>query len=196
MKHLLLLVAVFAVAIPGRPVRADWPLFRGNELQDGIAQTTLPDQLDVIWKIKLDMGIESTAAIVKDTAYVGCFDDHMRALDLKTGQEKWKYKADPFRASPAVRAGLVYIGDSEGRFHCVEAATGKKRWAFETTAEIVSGPNFAGEAVLFAIAPGCPTYICRPGPGRTPRAFRPSTRRMSSLRGGESREPRSWCAFR
>ncbi len=129
---------------------ADWPLFRGNALQTGVAKKPLPDKLDVLWKIKLDDGIESTAAIVKDTVYVGCFDQHLYALDLATGKQKWKYKsADGFKAPPSVLDGAVYIGDEGGMFHCVDAVTGAKRWTFETGGEITGGANFAGDRVLF-----------------------------------------------
>src|SRR6202011_5984881 len=68
---------------------ADWPLFRGDPLQTGVAKTTLPDKLEIRWKIDLKKGIESTAAIVKDTAYVGCYDEHLYAFALATGKLKW-----------------------------------------------------------------------------------------------------------
>ena len=42
----------------------------------------------VRWQVKLKDGIESTAAITKDTIYVGCFDGHLYAFDLKTGAAK------------------------------------------------------------------------------------------------------------
>src|ERR1700735_488954 len=71
-------------------VDADWPLFRGNALQTGVAPGTLPGTLEIRWKIDLKKGIESTAAIVKDAVYVGCYDEHLYALDLATGAEKWK----------------------------------------------------------------------------------------------------------
>ena len=67
---------------------ADWPLFRGNALQTGVVDEALPDKLEVRWKVTLKDGIESTAAIVKDTVYVGCFDGHLYALDLATGKER------------------------------------------------------------------------------------------------------------
>src|SRR6185369_1040867 len=72
------------------PDKSEWPLFRGDPLQTGVASSTLPDKLEIRWKLQLKKGIESTAAIVKDTVYVGCFDDHLYAIDLMTGKEKWK----------------------------------------------------------------------------------------------------------
>ncbi len=137
--------------------RADnWPLFRGNPLQTGIA-APLPDTLDIRWKFKAKDGIEGAAAIVDGVVYVGCLDEHLYALDLTTGQLKWTYQTDaakgtkvgPIRASPSVRDGLVYVGDADGIFHCVEAATGTKHWTYDSGAEITSGANFAGELVLF-----------------------------------------------
>ena len=72
---------------PPPAVEADWPLFRGDPLQTGVAKGSLPDKLEVRWKVNLKKGIESTAAIVKDTVYIGCYDDHLYAFDLKTGAQ-------------------------------------------------------------------------------------------------------------
>ena len=55
---------------PPPAVDADWPLFRGDPLQTGVAKGALPDKLEIRWKVDLKKGIESTAAIVKDTVYV------------------------------------------------------------------------------------------------------------------------------
>src|SRR5581483_1699917 len=50
---------------------ADWPLFRGNPLQTGVAAAPLPAPLEILWKYKTKDSIEGAAALVKDTVYVG-----------------------------------------------------------------------------------------------------------------------------
>ena len=135
---------------PAPPEGGDWPLFRGNALQTGVTSAKLPERLEVLWKFQTKEGIEAAAAIVGDTVYVGSLDEHLYALDLRTGAQKWKYKGTGgFKAPPSVSEGLVFVGDEEGLFHCVDAATGQKRWTFETGAEITSGANFAGKFILF-----------------------------------------------
>jgi outer membrane protein assembly factor BamB len=128
---------------------SDWPLFRGNPLQTGVATAELPKELKVRWTFKTGDAIESAPAIVDGVVYVGSMDEYLYAIDLKTGREKWKYKAGPIKAPPGVHRGLVYVGDVDGKFYCVEAATGRQRWTFETEGEITSGANFAGDKILF-----------------------------------------------
>jgi outer membrane protein assembly factor BamB len=127
---------------------ADWPIFRGNALQNGVAATPLPDKLDILWKIQVKDSIESAAAIVGEVVYFGSFDEHLYAVSLKDGSPVWKYKAGPIKAPPSVHKDAVYVGDEEGVFHCVDARTGTTRWTFETDGEITSGANFTEGRVL------------------------------------------------
>src|SRR5262249_28250630 len=91
--------------------------------------------------------IEGRAAVVNGLVYVGAVDDHLYALDLATGQEKWKYKG-AFKAPPSVRDGVVYVGDMDGFFHSIDAATGQKRCSFETMGEISGGGKLCRGPVL------------------------------------------------
>jgi len=130
-------------------VAADWPTFRGNELQDGQTSEALPDHLDQLWKVTTGKhGIEGTAAIVDGVVYLGSLDKILYAFDLKTGEVKWKFPAGPFKGSVAVRNGRVYAGDEDGKFFCIQARDGKKIWEFETNSEFSAGASFAGDRIL------------------------------------------------
>ncbi len=166
----LLVLAGFNVSWADTKSGNDWPIFRGNPLQTGVATSSLPDQLEILWKVKpsesADAGFEGTAAIVNGVVYVGSMDSALYAFDLGSGQTKWTYKADkakdlkvgPIKAPVSVRQNVVYVGDADGIFHCVDAATGKKLWTFDTESEVTSGASFTGDAVLFGS--GDETMFC------------------------------------
>src|SRR5258708_37707564 len=71
-------------------------------------------------------------------------------MDLETGKLRWKYSPGSLigEASPAVSAGLVYIGDLAGVVHAVHANDGSRAWTFKTGSEVKSSPVIAGERVL------------------------------------------------
>jgi len=143
----------------------DWPVFRGNPLQTGIAVSHLPDNLEILWKFNAaansgpnsDSSFEGTAAIVEGTVYIGSMDQSLYAIELNSGKVKWRYTSDkdkgikvgPIKTAVSVRDGFVYVGDCDGTFHCVNAATGARVWTYETNAEVTSAASFAGQNVLF-----------------------------------------------
>lgn len=141
------LVTTMAVVSAAEP--DTWPVFRGNALQTGVGKSPLPNELKELWKFSTGDGIESAPAIAGGTVYTGSLDEHLYAIDLDTGKQKWKTKLGPIKAAPAVKAGFVFVGDQDGKFYCVDASTGKMKWKFDTESEISSGANFAGERVLF-----------------------------------------------
>src|SRR5262245_33725678 len=146
-------VALLALGISGQAddTKADssWPLFRGNPLQTGVSTARLPETLKIKWQFKAKEGIEGTAAIAGGVVFIGSFDSHLYAIDLKSGKEKWRYKGGPFKAPAGYRDGAVYIGDEDGTFHCVDATSGKLRWGYKVESDISSGTGFAGEDILF-----------------------------------------------
>ena len=147
---LAFLIRPAATNEPLQQTTPDWPVFRGNAQQSGIAASELPDKLDILWRFEAKGEFEGTAAIVGGIVYVGSQDGHVYAVSLAKGEQKWKTKiGTPIRIGLAVDDVAVYAGDEDGKFHCLEIAAGQKRWMFDTEAEITSAPNLDGPRVLF-----------------------------------------------
>ena len=120
--------AIIAFLVAGLLLAADeWPQFRGNPQLTGVASGAVPATLKLLWTYEAVEPIESSAAIVGGTVYVGSQAAELLAIDLQTGKLKWKYKGQEGigESSPAVHDGVVYIGDLSGIFHAVRAADGK-----------------------------------------------------------------------
>src|SRR5262245_38009833 len=90
-----------------------WPLGRGNAMAEGVAKTSLPDQPDVVWKLTIDKGaFDGTPVIADGVVYIGDMDGKVYAWNLADGTERWTYKVESgFIAAPAIRGGLLFIGD-------------------------------------------------------------------------------------
>ena len=140
--------ALLVLGFSAVSAHSDWPLFRGNALQNGVVEAKLPETLDIRWTFKTKDSVEGSVAIVDGVVYAGSYDDHLYAIDLKSGKEKWKKKLGPMKASPSVKDGKIYIGDVDGKFYCIDAAKGDVIWMFETAGEISAGCNFAGDKIL------------------------------------------------
>jgi eukaryotic-like serine/threonine-protein kinase len=141
------LVLALSLLFPAIAPAADWPLFRGNALQNGIADARLPDQLEVRWTFKTKDSVEGAVAIADGVVYAGSYDGFLYAITLATGNEKWKVQLGPIKASPSVHNGRIYVGDADGKFYCVDTK-GNRLWSFETQGEIAGGANFAGDHIL------------------------------------------------
>jgi outer membrane protein assembly factor BamB len=135
-------------------VPTNWPVYRGNAHATGVACSGLPDQPAILWKFPVDKGeFDATPVVEDDTVYIGDMDGAFYALDLNTGEKRWKFdnpdgKAG-FNTAAAVRDGLVYIGDINGNFYCLDAKTGERKWSASTGEEIDSAANFHDKNVLF-----------------------------------------------
>ena len=128
----------------------NWKSFRGNPQLTGVADSLLPDNPQLLWTFQAGDMIESTAAIVDGTVYIGALDGILYAIDARTGEKQWTYQANgSIKASPAIHNGIVYFGDGDGVFHAVDISTRKMKWQFSTEGEIISSANFAGDRVLF-----------------------------------------------
>src|SRR3954447_11363506 len=92
---MLSVCALFAFAADTDPKEkaSDWPLFRRTAEQTGSTPGAAPDKLEELWKFTTEHSIESAVAVVDGVVYAASMDEHLYAIDLKTGKQKWKFKS-------------------------------------------------------------------------------------------------------
>ena len=105
----------------------------------------MPDPFDVFL---------SSPTVVDGVVFIGSGDQHVYALDARTGARRWEFAAgDVIHASPAVVDGVVYIGSWDRNLYALDARTGRERWRHTTGADTVIW-NQVGLASSPAVAEG------------------------------------------
>lgn len=143
-----------------KPDRTSWASFRNGPQQRGVAGSTLPQKLELLWDYETEYGVAGTAAIVGEHVYVPTLDGFLFCLNRTDGELIWKYRSiesdDPddfapgFKAAPLVTDQLVLVGDEDGVFHAIRRENGKQAWTpFVTDAEIAGGANPYKDKVIF-----------------------------------------------
>jgi len=107
------------------------------------------------------------APIVADGTVYFASGDHVYAVDLATGVEKWKYPREQalggsVKATPAINNGNLYFGATDGNLYCLNADTGAFQWAYQTRGAIRCPPVILDRTVyagsddnsLYAISEG------------------------------------------
>ena len=95
--------------------------------------------------------IQSSAAIANGDLFFGSRDDGVYALDLATGQRKWRvsHGGSWVVGSPAVAGGRVYAGSSDAHFiQALDAASGRELWHHPTAANVLASPVLAGNSLV------------------------------------------------
>src|ERR1051326_5196237 len=142
----VLLCGLWSVKADDTPAD-NWSQFRGNHELTGVSQANVPDSLKPLWTYEAGDSIESSAAIVGGTVFIGSQKGELVALSLDNGKVYWKFDTgNPIgESSPAYSNGVVYIGDYGGWLNAVNASDGKKLWAHKANGEIKSSPVVIGD---------------------------------------------------
>ncbi|MDE0687934.1 MAG: PQQ-binding-like beta-propeller repeat protein [Candidatus Poribacteria bacterium] len=144
------ILLIFLLLFTSHVSFGDWASFRRNPQLTGVADSELPEDPQLLWTFQAADMIESTAAVVDGTVYVGALDGTLYAIDAQTGEQKWTHQVEgAIKASPSVHNDVVYFGDGGGVFHAVDINTQETQWRFTTEGEIISSANVVGDRVLF-----------------------------------------------
>lgn len=97
----------------------------------------------------------ASAAITDDLVIVAGRDKLVHALDRRTGEARWTFRARArFDASPAVAGDRVYAGNADGRLYVLDLATGEKISEFHAGAAIMGSPALANGRIVFGTQDG------------------------------------------
>lgn len=144
MKSLPVLVVLISLSFMTGQTHADWPQFRGDAARTGYTKTPLPTRMELQWsfdtkqaptpawpthtRIKFDEVFQPI--IVEQTVLFGSStDDQLYALDLKTGQLKWKFFTEgPIRFAPAAWKDRVFVASDDGCLYALSIKDGSLLW--------------------------------------------------------------------
>ena len=90
LKILLLILTMAISAMADTPAN-NWAQFRGNHALTGVSQSNVPTSLKPLWTYEAGDSIESSAAIVGGTVFVGSQKGELVALSLENGSVYWKF---------------------------------------------------------------------------------------------------------
>lgn len=134
------LLACLALAGAGT---ADWPSFRGDPAQSGLAAGVLPAAPVLRWTFQAPKAIVSSPVVSGDSLVIGCDDGRVRCLARASGTERWAFETGDVIEAPAlIHEGSVYVGSSNGSFYALALADGALRWKADTGDKILGGANW------------------------------------------------------
>lgn len=96
--------------------------------------------------------IQGSCAVEGDRVLVGSRSTFLYAYDAATGRQLWKQarKNSWIPASPAVRSGIAYVGQSDGDQIQAVDARGQVRWTTKTAGATFASPALAGDRLYVA----------------------------------------------
>ena len=131
-----------------------------------------------LWAFTTGGAVESSPLVLEGKVVVGSSDGFLYALDAGTGKQAWKYKTEdkilgapnwgggrgagdegkehaqvsPSTLDPRPSTLRVLVGSYDFKLHCLDLATGKSNWVYETSNFINGAPAVAESRAVFG---GC-----------------------------------------
>ncbi len=96
-----------------------------------------------------------TVDLERETAYVA-YAQHVYAINLSNGQERWRFPAEPernvnFYAAPGLTEdGQLLVGSYNNQLYSLNPDTGQVNWVFDQADDRFVGSALAKDGVIFA----------------------------------------------
>ncbi len=105
--------------------------------------------LSVRWRFQTLEAVRARPVMAGSTVYVGSNDDHLYALDARTGAERWHADAGgSVTYAPTVANDFVVAATRNETVSAYDTATGQVQWTFRDTGRRFSSPVSVGSTLL------------------------------------------------
>lgn len=131
-------------------------VLRANLQRTGVYETKGPNNPPRIkWRFQIDkeisfpptgVAVPSSPVLIDNWIYFVSTDNHLYALDLHTGQERWRFQFEWPTQMPAINDDMFYV-QTRGVICPLERTTGRKR--DEWSEHFVSGVMTIANGVLY-----------------------------------------------
>ncbi|BDI32560.1 hypothetical protein CCAX7_46110 [Capsulimonas corticalis] len=136
-------------------------LYRNNPERTGFTQKTLTTPLSLFWKFTSSASPDTPSSPVAQDGilYFAC-GPAVYAVRESDGSQVWKFApssdkdAKPFKNTPAIDDGFLYVGGDDYNFYKIDIKNGKQVWVFKAPYGIRSQPIVQGGLVLFGSEDG------------------------------------------
>jgi outer membrane protein assembly factor BamB len=120
-----------------------WPIFRGDPMLSGTADSELPEKLELKWSFETGSWIIGSPVVGSGRVYIGSTDGKLYAIDLRDGTKVWEFDSgDDIEASPLLLEGSVYVGNLSGEFFSLDARSGQFQWKYTCDSSIYGSANW------------------------------------------------------
>lgn len=105
------------------------------------------------WRVATPNLVMGGAALHPDAGivYIGGHDKRLRALDARTGEEIWNYRAEGrFIGQPTVTPNAVLAGSFDRHLYAFDPLDGELLWKHKVPGPVTSAPLVADGLIVFA----------------------------------------------
>ena len=170
MKSFRWVVLMCLVSFAQGSFASDWPTYRHDGNRSAVSSESMPGELNPQWIFESrhqpmsawPMPGEETPRMHTDRAYHvvvagrtlffgNNIDNHIYALDTRTGEERWRFAADgSIRFAPVLQEGSLFFGSDDGNVYCLNAADGSLVWKYRPSP---SGERVIGNSRMISLWP-------------------------------------------
>ena len=103
------------------------------------------------WAVDVNGSLVASALLAEDgTLYVGSLANEVTSIS-GNGQINWTFPTEKeIWGTPALKDGIVYVGDMGGKIYAIDAATGSSKWTIDAEGAVIGSGAVIPNGVVFA----------------------------------------------